>query len=135
MDRMVCGIRSLTVGLKWLALATLGLMVLLITVGVVGRAFGKPIIGDVELVQVMMVIVIAAGLAYAQSENAHISIGLVVDKFSPRAQSFVAWAGDLMTCGVCAIVGWVYLGAGITGMSGFSRSTDMLEIPTTPLSS
>lgn len=74
-------ISFLTYLTKYLALATITFMMFFITVAVIGRLFSKPIVGDIEVVQLSMVALIACGLAYAQQSESHISIGIVVDNF------------------------------------------------------
>ena len=51
------------------------------------EAFGQPIIGDIELVQFTMVLLIMGALAITEQSNSHISIGLIVDKIPPQFTS------------------------------------------------
>jgi TRAP-type C4-dicarboxylate transport system permease small subunit len=62
-------------------------MMFFITADVIGRFFGYPILGAFELSELFMVVVIALGLAYTQSQRGHIAVGIVVDRLSPRTQA------------------------------------------------
>ncbi|MED4582805.1 TRAP transporter small permease [Brevibacillus choshinensis] len=133
MNALFTVVQSLTRVAKWIALATMSFMMLFITIGVIGRAFGHPVLGDLELVQTMMVVLIMFGLAYSQAEDAHISIGLLVDRFSPRIQSLLDVIGYLLTVLICFMISWVFLGLGLENLLGLVLTTDLLGIPLYPL--
>lgn len=125
-------IRTLSQIGKWIALAAMTLMMLFITYAVVNREFFTPVVGDVELVRLGMVVLIMFGLAYSQAEDAHISIGLLVDRFPERVQNIIDAIAFLTTFVVCLIIGWVTFGIAFEEMLGHPRSTDLLEIPYYP---
>ena len=60
----------------------------LITVNVVMRVFGHPIIGAVEVVQFMLVITCALAIAYCTLRKGHVSVSFLVDKM-PRTLRFI----------------------------------------------
>lgn len=125
-------IRTLSYTGKWIALATMSLMMIFITYAVIYREFFTPVVGDVELVQLGMVVLVMFGLAYSQAEDAHISIGLLVDRFPQRIQYMFDIIAFLLTFVICLIIGWVNFEAAVKDMTGMSRSTDLLEIPFYP---
>lgn len=125
-------VNALSVVGKWIALSTMTLMMFYITFAVLNRQFYKPIIGDVELVQLMMIILIMFGLGYSQSQEAHVSISIIVDRFPEQVQNLIIIIGYILTFIVTMIVAWVTLGIAIDEMKGSSRSTDLLEIPFWP---
>ncbi len=125
-------IRRLTDVTRWLALVTMAFTMLFITLAVVGRAFHIPVLGDVEVVQLAMVVMIMFGLAYSQAKDAHISIGLLVDRLPPRVQLIMDVLGLVLTVAVCAIISWVYWHVAIRYTTGITQYTDLLEIPMTP---
>ncbi|PIC62783.1 hypothetical protein CSV79_15285 [Sporosarcina sp. P13] len=132
MNVLFKSIRSITNLTKWLALVTMSFMALFITFTVTSRAFGAPILGDVELVQTLMVVLIMFGLAYSQSQDAHISIGLIVDRFSVRVQLVFDVFGYLLTCIICLIISGVFIGVAVGELRGFIITTDLLSIPLFP---
>ncbi|OUM84726.1 MAG: hypothetical protein BAA01_05995 [Bacillus thermozeamaize] len=125
-------VRRITDVTRWLALATMAFMMFFITIAVIGRAFHVPVLGDVEVVQLSMVILIMFGLAYSQSRDAHVSIGLLVDRFPPRMQALMDVIGYTLTFIACLVIGWVYLHVAIRYTTEVPQYTDLLEIPLTP---
>ena len=107
-------------------------MMLLITIAVVGRSFNSPIMGDVELVQLAMMVIIMFGLGFTQKEGAHISIGLLVDKFSAKIQSILDIFAQLLTTAVCWLLSWVFLNGAVKEMTGQVIKSDLLSIPHYP---
>ncbi|WP_374934477.1 TRAP transporter small permease [Neobacillus driksii] len=95
---------------KWIANLTMALMMAFIFVAVISRAFNFPIIGDVEIVQFGMVVLIMFSMAYSQREDAHLSIGFIVDRFSPRVQAVFDVIAHLLTFLICIVIGWVFIG-------------------------
>ena len=49
--------------------------------------FNKPLSGSVEIVEVMMALCIALGMAYTGITKGHISVELLVSRFSPKTQA------------------------------------------------
>src|SRR5690625_2621172 len=106
-------IQSITQFTSWIALATMALMMVFITFGVTSRALNHPILGDVEIVQLGMVVLIMLGLAYTQSQNAHISIGLVVDRFPKRIQALLDVLAYVLTFSVSFLIAWIFIEEGL----------------------
>lgn len=79
----------------WIALGFLAFMMFGITLDVALRALtGKPVPGLFELSEMSMVMVVFMGLGWAQSDDAHIRVTMLTDKFSPKWQRFsttLAW--------------------------------------------
>ncbi|WP_278342499.1 TRAP transporter small permease [Parageobacillus thermoglucosidasius] len=115
-----------------MALATMALMMFFITFAVIGRALGHPVLGDVEVVQLSMVVLIMFGLAYSQSRDAHVAIDLLVDRFSPRMQALMDVIASILTCIVCLVISWVYWHVAIRYTTEIQQYTDLLEIPLMP---
>lgn len=114
--------------LKWIAVFTIIFMMLAITYSVIGRAVGYPVIGNVEITELSMVVIVMFGLAYTQSEKAHISITLIVDRFSYRIRSYLEIFGLLLTFIVTIPFAWVFI---IEGLNTTITST-LIKIPHSP---
>jgi tripartite ATP-independent transporter DctM subunit len=94
-------------GANLVGLITLGLMAVLVIAGIMGRYFFlKPITGSYEILQLMMIIPAAAGLAYTALHKGHISIGLVKSRFSSRNQAVIDSAISFLSLGVFAVITW-----------------------------
>lgn len=88
-------INRLTDVTGWIALGFLAFMMFGITLDVVLRALtGKPVPGLFEMSEMSMVMVVFMGLGWAQSDDAHIRVTMLTDKFSPTLQrlaTMLAW--------------------------------------------
>ena len=121
--------RPLTTCLKWIALATMGLLMIFITIGVIGRyLFNAPITGDVEVVEFAMVVLIMFGVAYAQAEETHVSVKLVVDRLPRKTQFGIDIFNFLMVVAILGLITWQTL---IQARYSFETmdTSDILGIP------
>lgn len=103
---IIHGITKIT---KWISFWLLVLMVPMVAYFSISRTLGYPVIGDIEIVQFSMVILIMGSLAYTESANAHITIGLVVDRFPLSVQKFLGLLAHLATILFCFIVCWAFI--------------------------
>lgn len=123
------GIRPLRQVLKWCSIVTLFLLMPFITASVVGRyIFNRPILGDVEIVELLMVIVIMFGLASTQASEAHVSVKLVVDRLQKKAQTIIDMCTYLIVTGILVLLTWQGLIHALKILRA-GESTDILEIP------
>lgn len=125
-------INALTNITKWFGMAILFLMMVFVFIAVVGRSLSHPIIGDVEVVQFLMIIVIMFSLAYTQFNNAHITIGLLVDKFPKAAQLIIDAIGYLVTIIITWTIGTVFFKAVIKEFLGITIKSTLLDVPFYP---
>jgi TRAP-type C4-dicarboxylate transport system permease small subunit len=128
MDYILKFIQFITNINKWIAYFTLVVMMVAVTFFSISRSSGQPVIGDIELVQFTMVILIMGSLAITEQSNSHISIGLIVDKFSPRIQAAINCISQLLTLLFCFLVCWVFI-----SKMNFIQSSDLLKIPFYPV--
>jgi TRAP-type C4-dicarboxylate transport system permease small subunit len=128
MDYILKFIQFITNINKWIAYFTLVVMMLAVTFFSISRSSGQPVIGDIELVQFTMVILIMGSLAITEQSNSHISIGLIVDKFSPRIQAAINCISQLLTLLFCFLVCWVFI-----SKMNFIQTSDLLKIPFYPV--
>jgi TRAP-type C4-dicarboxylate transport system permease small subunit len=98
--------------LHWIAMVLL-LLLMFLTVGdVVGRymvgiipGFG-PIPGTFELTEFMLAIAVLTAIGYTQVQREHISIDLVINKFTPRIRAIIDTATDFMSLAIFILVTW-----------------------------
>jgi len=122
-------ITKLTDITRYIALATITAMMLFITVAVISRMIGHPVIGDVEVVRIGMVVLIMCGLAYTQQSGGHISIGVIVDKLSPKVQKLIDILASFLTMIVTLIIAYIYIHVFSMHKYDMVLSTDLLDFP------
>lgn len=74
---------------KWMAYVALVSMMIMTGIAAFSRGIGYPIIGDVEFIQIGMVLVIVGSLAFTEKTNSHIAIGIIVDHFPIKVQKIL----------------------------------------------
>lgn len=93
--------------LKNIAMTILAAMMFLIAMDVILRyIFNRPVTGAFELVEYMMAILIPFGIAYCALRNGHVSVDLVVSRFSRKTQSIVGSITTLLGLGLFLLITW-----------------------------
>ncbi len=118
---------------RYIALLVMASMMFFITFGVVNRWLFTPIIGDIELVQLGMVVLIMCGLAYTEQAGSHIAIGLIVDRFPVKVQKIFEIFTNLLTTVVTLTIGFIYIGVALNHQNHMQLSTGLLNIPYYPI--
>lgn len=92
--------------------------------------FDKPIIGAIEVGQILMVMVFL-GVPLTTLEESHVSVDLVVNRFPRRVKAAVSAVVLLMTLVICALMAWQAYAASV-----FSHLTNktfsLLAVPEYP---
>jgi TRAP-type C4-dicarboxylate transport system permease small subunit len=115
-------------GLRFVGLACLVGMMLLTCVDVIGRKFGHPVFGSVELVGFMATLAVAFALPYTHQVRAHIGVEVLVQMLSARAQAVLELCTHIVSLGLFAIVTWqMFLYADTIRKSGTVSMS--LELP------
>ena len=96
----------LLVKMKIVGAACLVGMTFLTCADVVGRAFGHPIFGSVEIVGFMATLAVVMALPYTHQVNGHIGVELVVRLLSEKAQSIIDICTGLVSLMLFAVVTW-----------------------------
>ena len=93
--------------------------------------FNSPFVGSVEIVEIMMVLVIALGIAHTGINKGHISVDLLVSRFPPKVQAAVDVFNFLVATLIFSIMSWK---TGHQAIVAGSRNvtTTVLEIPIYP---
>jgi TRAP-type C4-dicarboxylate transport system permease small subunit len=115
-------------GLMYFAGVLMSIMMLLTIVHVVGRyAFNHPIFGQSELVGLLQVVAIAVAGAYTVIERRHVTIGIAVDKLSPRRQAFADIFSYLVSLLFTVVATW-QTAKFATTLAQDGKTTEMLKI-------
>ncbi|MFC4025283.1 TRAP transporter small permease [Oceanobacillus longus] len=116
---------------KWIGMITIFVMMVIVTIAVILRGFSNPFTGQVEAVELLMLTLIMVGLSYTQSENAHIDIGLIVDKFPIRVQAVFDMIASVLMIAVCFIISFFNF-EGFFSYVEIGYTSSVLSIPLFP---
>lgn len=129
MKTLNCAIVAL---LKAIAVASLCGMSLLTVVDATGRyLFNYPIIGSVELVELMMIAVIFSSIPLMTRSRGHITVDGFSHLFSARAVDLQDRFGAVLATVVSGFLAWVTWGKA-TSTADYGDMTAMLGIPLAP---
>ena len=104
-DKFTAGFSKLVAYLGYISLV---FMMVFVGVAAVARAMHRPIIGDIEIVQLGMVVLIAGSLAYTEYRNAHVSVGIIVDNFPGKVQKIIDIFSLCLTVIFCVVVAYAF---------------------------
>jgi len=123
-DRLV-GLSAL-VGALALAVVTVTILV-----DVTGRAFGHPLYGSRDIVQMAAVLVVFGGMGYADKRGGHIAVDLLEPFLSKRLNYWLVTAGVIVGTIVFTLIAWrIYGNIALSQM--LKSSTNILYIPRWP---
>ncbi|MEE4261182.1 MAG: TRAP transporter small permease [Desulfobacteraceae bacterium] len=92
--------------MKIIGAACLVGMMMLTCVDVVGRAFGHPVFGSVEIVGFMAILSVVMAMPYTHQVQGHIGVEIIVRLFSEKTQTIIdIWTG-ITSLILFAIVTW-----------------------------
>ncbi len=94
--------------IAYIAYAALVLMTIFVGIAAVARAFHHPIIGDVEIVQLGMAILVAGSMAYTEYRNGHVEVGILVDHFPSKLQKILDIFSLCLTVVFCVVVTYAF---------------------------
>jgi len=81
-------------------------MMLLTCVDVVGRAFGHPIFGSVEIVGFMATLAVVMAMPYTHLVQGHIGVEIIVRLFSEKTQTIIDICTGIISLILFAVVTW-----------------------------
>ena len=103
-------------------------MTMLTCADVVGRAFGHPIFGSVEIVGFMATLTVVMALPYTHQENGHIGVELVVRRLSEKTQTIIDISTGVLSLALFAVVTWRMMVYALTMQESGEVSMN-LELP------
>jgi TRAP-type C4-dicarboxylate transport system permease small subunit len=93
--------------IRWPGAITLFLMALLTTADVIGRyIFLKPILGNSEIQQVMMVTIIFLGLGYCTIKARHANADIVISHLSERLKAILGSITWFLSAAIFGLISW-----------------------------
>ena len=118
--------------IRLIGIFTIFIMMLFITLNVFLRLIGSPLLGNVEIVKLMMVIIIMFGLTYCEFEKAHISVELFYEKLPSFLQKILLLFSYILGALVTISISFIFLKVGINSFNDALKQTTLLEIPLYP---
>lgn len=132
MMRIETYLRRLTLIVSLVSFAGV-LAIMLLNVGDVfaTKFFTKPITGTYEITEVLLLLTVMASFAYAQSQKAHINMGLIIKRFPTSVGLIVYAVMGALSAATAGVVGYA---AVLQAQSAMGRNmvTSVLEIPMYP---
>jgi TRAP-type C4-dicarboxylate transport system permease small subunit len=117
----------------WCGGALLGVLMLLIIVDVTGRyLFSSPVYGSLDLSITILVLVVAASLAYGGRTGAHVTAEIFTTLVSERIEWVTGLFVKFFAAGVTALWCWRLFVTGRTA-ARLGESTLLLNIPFEPI--
>ena len=92
--------------LKVVGALALFCMAVLTCVDIVGRLFGHPIFGSIELVSFLGVIAIACSLPFAHLEKGHIGVEIFIRKLPRKRRNQIGFITEFLAFILFSIVSW-----------------------------
>lgn len=115
--------------LGYVAAVMLGCMMMLTVVDVFMRyVFNSPITGATEISELMMVIVVFPALAWIALERSHITVDLLLSKWSREVRFIVEIITLLFALGTFGIITW----QSFLESAEVKDATSLLEVPESP---
>jgi TRAP-type C4-dicarboxylate transport system permease small subunit len=97
---------------KWIAMASLVIVLILITVNTLGRyAFDTPVKGSEEVVELGMILIVFLALGYASTQGSDVSVTVLLSKFPVRARKTLQTVTYFLSACIVGAIAW----RGVTG--------------------
>ena len=108
-------------------IALLGAMLTMITT-VVGAAFGKPLLGDSEIVELLGGVTVFTFLPYCHLRGSNVIVDFFTQRLPGRAQDWLDAAMNTVFAAVAVVLTWRLIEGGITAYERDKRSM-FLQLP------
>ena len=93
--------------LNGVGLLSLVILALVTVTDVVGRyLFNRPLLGALELSELLMVFLAFACFAYTELQNGHVEIDMLVNRFAPRGRALCEGFAALLSTGLWGAIAW-----------------------------
>ncbi len=125
-------LQAIVSGCTWINVGMLSLLVLLIVSNIVSRAlFKKPVLGTIEMAELLTLITVFLSLAYTEVRKAHVRVDLLTCKFQSKVKMVLAFAMSFLTATYFIAMSWQG-GAQMLSYLSPLRTTGILSIPLSP---
>lgn len=109
-DKVASALDKVSAFDRWINKIALGLLAagaIFAFIAVCGRyIFNSPILGDLEIIEVLLVVVAFFACAHTQLRKRHVAVDMVINKVSPRVRAIMTFAHRSVSIAVLALVVW-----------------------------
>ena len=132
MRAFLAGVLKINQVMRGVAAVSLTCMMLLTTLDVVLRLFGKPIPGAVEIIAICGGIVIGFTVPISFWMRGHIAVDFVLNRLAGPVKNFINVVTRCVGIGLCLLISWNSMKIG-TGMRKAAEVSGTLELPLYPV--
>lgn len=115
--------------IRIIATSVIFIMMVFISVNVLFRIAGNPLLGNVEIVRLMMMTIIMFGISYAEFEKFHIAVEIFFEKFPYKIKVFLMVISYITGSILTLAISIIYFRVATATFVESVRKTDLLEIP------
>jgi TRAP-type C4-dicarboxylate transport system permease small subunit len=132
MKRLLDGVLKINTVMQGIAAVSLTFMILLTTLDVILRLFGKPIPGAVEIIAICGGVVVGFTVPISFWMRGHISVDLVLNWLPKPVKNLLNIITRCVGIGLCLLISWNSMKIG-TGMRKGAEVSGTLELPLYPV--
>lgn len=125
-ERRLCSVLLLLAGL------TLAFILVFTVFNVLMRAFGRPIVGDFEIISFLGAVVVGFSLPYTSMRKGHVAVDFMLEKLSPGSSCWVQCATRAVSAALFIWIGWNFWVMGIDLIKS-GEVTPVFRLPYYPI--
>jgi TRAP-type C4-dicarboxylate transport system permease small subunit len=126
-------LRNINKFLAWVAGIVLGIMTLLVFANVVGRFFfHQPLLGIVELVEMMMAVVGFFAIAYTGSKRGHVTVEVVTARLSKHVRAILGSIAFFISAATIGFIVYQSIVGAIYYIKHLNEASTVLSVPEAP---
>ena len=119
-------------GCAWVNVGVLTILILLIVTNIVSRAFfRKPVLGTVEMAELLTLVTVFLSLAYTELRHGHVSVSLLTSKFPRMLKMAIAFIMSIFAALYFLSMSWESASEMLAYLSPL-RASSTLNIPYFP---
>jgi TRAP-type C4-dicarboxylate transport system permease small subunit len=106
-ETLAKGVSLMNSALKYVCVGLLLFMMGLGTADVIGRyLFNNPILGTLEIFEILLPAIVLLGLGYTQENRGHVTMELLVTQLSPRTKTILEIATNACALVISVLILW-----------------------------
>lgn len=120
-------------GLTWFTCFLIGLMLIIVIGNIIGRfLFDKPLLGTVELIELIMVIIGFFAMPFAVMNRVNVRVEIITARLSRRTQAILGFIAFFLSAVIVAFITYQAFVNSLYYIHHFNQATTVLSIPFAP---